>query len=261
VSERDVARAAFDAYTGRLVAQAGADDRVVGVILLGSGADPERIDAWSDHDIALVARPEAVEVLRESVAWLPDGDGLAVVGRAWHDGFAGVFDDGRVIEYAVTDLAALRTFPMTAAHVLFDRGGVAEAVDAAIAATETRRISAPDGLAAALLVELLVGVGRVRRGERLSGGDVIRSEAALTFVDLWLAVCRPGERHPDPFNGWRRIETRDPALTAVLDDLLAQPAEAAARGILALAEDVVAPVWPGWPTAGADAVRRRLGWD
>jgi hypothetical protein len=90
--------------------------------------------------------------------------------------------------------------------------------------------------------------------------DVIRSEAALSFIDLWLAVRRPGERHPDPFNGWRRIESVSPAVTARLERLLAEDAEAAARGILELAEAEIAAGWTGWPSRGAEAVRRRLGW-
>jgi hypothetical protein len=252
---------AFDAYTARLEAVARGDDRVLGLVLLGSGADPSRIDEWSDHDFALIVSPEAVAAFRGSVGWIPDAPDLAVLGREWHDGFKGIFDDGRVIEFAVTDLASLRTFPMAVARVVFDRtGDVSTAVDAAIGSTSTRGTSGPAGLAAAMLTEILVGVGRLRRGERLSGADVIRSGAALSFVDLWLAVRRPGDRHPDPFNGWRRIESVDAAVTAGLEQLLAQDAESAARGILELAETEIAAGWADWPSRGAEAVRRRLGW-
>lgn len=250
----------FDEYTARLDAAARADDRVIGVVLLGSGADPTRIDEWSDHDVALVVDSQSVETFRQTADWLPDASDLAVLGREWHDGFKGIFDDGRVIEYAVTDLDGLRTFPMAAASIVLDRGGVADAVATAVASTSTRRTSEPEGLAAALLVEILVGVGRLRRGERLSGANVIRSEAALTFIDLWIAVRRPCEEHPDPFNGWRRIESVDPVVARRLDDLLAQDAEEAARALLVLAEDSVGQEWPVWPARGAQAVRRRLGW-
>lgn len=252
--------AAFDEYTRRLVSVATADPRIRGVALLGSGADPSRIDEWSDHDIALVVDADAVEAFRGSTDWLPGSERLAAVGREWHDGFKAVFDDGRVIEYAVTDLDGLRGFPLVAADVVFDRGGVAEAVAVAASGTETRRLSPAGPLAAAFLVQLLVGVGRVRRGERLSGGDVVRSEAALTLVDLWLAVCRPDDRHPDPFDGRRRIESLDASFAARLEETLAQDAEQAARDLLRLAEATLVPAWPDWPARGADAVRRRLGW-
>lgn len=252
---------AFDRYLQRLAQAADADDRVLGLVLLGSGADPSRIDEWSDHDFALVVSPAAVEDLRGSTDWIPDASDLAVLGHEWHDGFKGIYDDGRVIEYAVTDLAGLRTFPMAAARVVLDRGGeVAAAVSAAIASTSTRRISTPDGLAAALLTQILVSVGRLRRGERLSGGEGVRSEAALTFIDLWLAVRHPGVEHPDPFNGWRRIESVDPVMAWRLEEVLAREAEEAARGILELAGDAIGEHWDRWPARGAAALRRRLGW-
>ncbi|MBN9179342.1 MAG: hypothetical protein J0J00_02170, partial [Microbacterium sp.] len=76
--------AAFDAYTERLSLAASADDRILGVVLLGSGADASRIDEWSDHDIALIVRGDAVADLRASVRWLPDGERLVAVGQEWH---------------------------------------------------------------------------------------------------------------------------------------------------------------------------------
>lgn len=251
---------AFDEYSSRLVALAESDERVQGVVLLGSGADTGRIDEWSDHDLALVVDVDAADEFRADAAWLPDATQLAAVGREWHDGFKGVFDDGRVIEYAVTDLDALRTFPLTSANVLFDRGGVREAVDQAAHGSSTRVVSTAEGLAAAFLVQVLVGVGRVRRGERLSGGHIVRGEAALTLLDLRLTVSLPGVQHPDAFDGWRRIESIDAPFAARVDALLAQDPESAAHGLLLLAEEAFAGSWAAWPSRGARAVRRRLGW-
>ncbi|WP_348789368.1 hypothetical protein [Leifsonia sp. NPDC080035] len=250
--------AAFDAYTRRVVGWARSDDRVLGVALLGSGADRDRIDGWSDHDLLLLAEPDAVPRLRADLAWLPDAERIAAVGHEWHDGVKVLFDDGRVLELGVTDPAGLARFPLAAAAIVYDAGPLAAGLGAARAGTETRRLSEPADAAAVFLVELVVGVGRVRRGERLSGGDVIRSEAALTLADL--IVARSGAGHPDPFDGWRRLESVHPAAAERLDALLARSPEDAARGLLELAEDVLAPGWADWPSRGADAVRRRLGW-
>lgn len=251
--------AAFDAYTDRLVTWARSDDRVLGIALLGSGADRGRIDEWSDHDIAVVVDAAAVEELRGTTDWIPDASSLAVVGREWHDGFKALFADGRVIEYAVTDLDGLATFPVAAALIAYDGGGVAPAVDRARAATRPRAVSPPETLAAVLLVQIVVGVGRVRRGERLSGGDVIRSEAVATLLDLMIAVLHPASR-PDPFDAFRRFEQVDADSAARLERELAQPSEDAARGILDLAEDVLGTAWPAWPVEAAAVVRRRFGW-
>ncbi|MFF2050482.1 hypothetical protein ACFVU2_02675 [Leifsonia sp. NPDC058194] len=250
---------AFDAYTRRLVAWARDDARVLGVVLLGSGAERERIDAWSDHDIAVLATPGSVDELREDPAWLPDSAEIVAVAREWHDGFTALFADGRVLEFAVTDPAGFESFPVTRAAIVYDTGVVTPALDAARLATRLRVVAGAETAAVVLLVELLVGVGRVRRGEALSGGDVIRSEAALTLIDL-LIVRTPGAAHPDGFDGRRRIEAVLPRESARLAEVLAREPEAAARGILDLAEEFLAPGWPGWPSEAVRAVRRRLGW-
>ncbi|MCI0157172.1 hypothetical protein KNO15_10745 [Leifsonia shinshuensis] len=246
----------FDDYTRRVETWARADHRVLGIALLGSGADRSRIDEWSDHDLLVLALPEAVDELRADLSWLPDADRLVAVGREWHDGIKALFDDGRVLELGIADPAGLRSFPLAAAQVVYDAGPLAEGLEAARAGTRTREVDGPADAVAVLMVQLVVGVGRLRRGERLSGGQVVRGEAALTLVDLVLS--RSGCAHPDPFDGWRRFETVRPGAAARLDAILARPAEEAARGILDLAEELLAPGWEAWPAAGVSAVRRRL---
>lgn len=48
----------FDRFTERLVASVAARGDVLGLVLLGSGAQRERLDQWSDHDFYLVGRDE-----------------------------------------------------------------------------------------------------------------------------------------------------------------------------------------------------------
>ena len=247
---------AFDEYTRRVESWARGDRRVLGIALLGSGADRSRIDEWSDHDLLVLAVPEAVEGLRSDLSWLPDADRLAAVGHEWHDGIKALFTDGRVLELGIADPEGLRSFPLASALVVYDAGPLTDGLAAARAGTRTRELNRAADAAAVLLVELVVGVGRVRRGERLSGGQVIRAEAALTLADL--IVSRSGRPHPDPFDGWRRLETVEPEAAARLDAILSRPAEDAARGILDLAEELLAPGWAEWPAAGVRAVRSRL---
>lgn len=256
----DAALTRFDDYTSRLAAWAASDARVCGLVLLGSGVDRRRIDEWSDHDIAVVVHSDRVGELRATTDWIPDADSLVSVGREWHDGFKALFRDGRVIEYAVTDREGLASFPISAAHIVYDAGDVLDVVERARRATTGSPTSAAPALAAVLLVQLIVGVGRLRRGERLSGGDVVRSEAVKTLIALLFAVRHADSPRPDPFDVRRRFEQVDAAAAARLDAELAGPPETAARGILDIAEELLADDWPDWPREGAAAVRRRLGW-
>ncbi|WP_158861795.1 hypothetical protein [Leifsonia sp. AG29] len=247
---------AFDSYTQRVVDGARGDRRVLGVALLGSGAERSRIDEWSDHDLLVLARPDAVSELRGDLSWLPDSERLVAVGREWHDGIKVLFRDGRVLELGITDPIRLRSFPVSAFSVVYDSGVLAEGLAQAKANTRVRSGNRGGDAAAVLLVQLVTGIGRVRRGERLSGGHIIRSEAALTLMDLLLDLA--GEPHPDPFDGWRRIERVLPEAASRLRSLLDQPVEAAALGILDLAEEVLAPGWKDWPRAAARVARERL---
>ena len=97
---------------------------------------------------------------------------------------------------------------------------------------------------------LLIGVGRVRRGEVLVGGNFIRTYAVERLLRV-LAHRSPDARLDD-LDPFRRIESVFPSLG--LGSALEAEPELAARSVLAIAERELGPI------AGADALRRRLGW-
>ena len=53
-------------YLDQLTAAAAADSRVIGLVLAGSSAQPERRDRWSDHDFLLVTEDGTPEEYRTS---------------------------------------------------------------------------------------------------------------------------------------------------------------------------------------------------
>ncbi|OJW01487.1 MAG: hypothetical protein BGO47_13605 [Microbacterium sp. 67-17] len=251
---------AFEAYAARIACVAQAHPQILGAALVGSGADPDRADEWSDHDVIVVARPDAVEPLRKSADWLPDANELVALEREWHDGFVGIFRDGRAIEFAVVDLNALAEFPLHAARILHDEGGLSAAIERAASATPARQRSRAEVVAVSFLFHILIGVGRARRGELVSAGDVIRSEAVESFLDLVFAVRYPDRPSPDHFDPRRRFEQVDPTLARELATATAQSVEDAARSLLTLAERTFSG-WASWPRVAAAVVRSRYGWD
>lgn len=250
---------AFEAYVARVAAAARAHPQIVGVALVGSGAEPDRIDEWSDHDFVIVARPDAVEPLRHSFDWLPDAAELVVLAREWHDGFKGVFSDGRIIEFAIVDLEALAEFPLHGARIVYDEGGLDAAIKRAVSVAPARSSSEAEAIAVAFLFQILVGTGRARRGELVSAGEVIRSEAVESLLDLVLVVQHSDRSSPDLFDPRRRFEQVDPGLARELADATAQRVEDAARSLLTLAERRFSD-WALWPRSAADVVRSRCGW-
>jgi predicted nucleotidyltransferase len=243
----------------RLVAGLAQDPDVLGVVLLGSAADTARADEWSDVDLWLVVADGTQDRYREDLSWLPDHERVVLVARETEHGRVVVFDDGRLVELAVASPRELAVFRATQFRVVLDRGGVAQAVAAiAVAPAEPRREDARRALAM-LCGRLLVGVGRARRGELVSAGELVRS-LAVGEVLVALRVLRPAPAERlDPLDPRRRVEAVHPAEAAALAAACRDDVEQCACRLLDLAEGWFAGE-PEWPAAGVAAVRGRLGW-
>ena len=100
----------FESYLDELLASCSENPAITGLVLMGSTADRSRVDEWSDHDFAVVTDTERVEELRGDLSWLPRHARIVASVREHHDGFKAIYDDGAVIEFAVTDLSGLSTF-------------------------------------------------------------------------------------------------------------------------------------------------------
>lgn len=253
-------RERFDEFIETLRRTAEATPEIVGFVGLGSTAARHRADEWSDHDFALVTLDGTEDSFRQDLGWLPWAHSVALSVIEDHGGMKVIYDDGHVLEYGITSLAHLAQWKANSWEVFYDGGGVTATMQAIDA--ETREIDANDGRDIRLvLTQLLIGVGRARRGETLSAGQSIRAEA----TSYLLAVL--GRRLPgayltlDSLDPRRRFDTVHPALAAEIASALRLAPEPAARALLDIAERELAPGWHEFPMAGADAVRRRLGWD
>lgn len=251
----------FDRFTERLVDSVAARDAVVGLVLLGSGAQRERLDEWSDHDFYLVVQGDAAEAMRRDLSWLPDHERIVVAPRETAHGLKVVYDDGHVLELAVATLDEIATFGTNHHLVMLDRGGVADAISRAVAQTPGPREVDVDRALGLFLSLLLIGVGRARRGELLAAGAHVRSYAVGELIDAWTAVLPPsGDAFVDHLDRKRRFEDAYPDAGGLLDAALAQGPEDAARALLDLAEEHLAGRVDAWPATGVAALRARLGW-
>jgi hypothetical protein len=249
----------FDSFLELLVAEATTHDDVIGVVAFGSTADRQRADEWSDHDIAWVVRPGAEDRYRNDLSWLPTTDPVAISVIEHHGGGKVVDEGGHVVEFWVTTVDGLGDWLVNRYEVLIDRGGVREAL-----AQAAGKIG-PDGPVddareiRLALAQLLIGVGRYRRGEVLSAGQSIRSDAVShLLVELGHRLSGALE-HLDSRDPRRRFEQVNPAVGASIERALRHDPETCARELLELAERLL-PDWKDFPRGGAAAIRRRLGW-
>jgi hypothetical protein len=247
---------AYERFTRDLAKSLEADPRVLGLVAVGSmarsGTTPDR---WSDHDFFVVVAPGAQESFRSDPGWLPRGRKIALSFRETAHGVKVVFADGHLIEFAVFDPEELALARVNRYRVLLDRERIGERLERI--AVDTARASLPsdDWLVGQFLTNLLVGVGRHRRGERLSGRQLVASSALGHLVVLLAKHAGAPAAALDSLDPLRRFESAFPDLGRRLGTALRQETPAMARDLfdLALAE------LPGRiPTEAAAAVRPRL---
>ena len=250
--------ARFRRYVDRLVEGLAADPRVLGIVGLGSTAMNGRApDRWSDHDLWVVVEDGAEEEFRSDASWLPDADRLVLWFRETPHGMKGVFGDGHLVEVAVFRPEELAVTRANVYRVLLDRERIGERMKA----VREETVAAPaEGrarfLAGQFLTNLLVGVARCARGERLSAHDFVRGQAAGHLLAL-IAEVLPPERPGvlDDLSPWRRFEAAYPRLADRIEHALREPVPDAALTLLDLLESQIAPGWGEYPSEAAEAVR------
>jgi hypothetical protein len=241
--------AAHRAFTATLLARLSSDPGVIGLVMLGSGSgEPPGPDAFSDHDFFVVVPPGAQERWRTGLDWLPDATSLVLSFRETAHGVKALYASGHLAEFAVFDPDELALAWVNRWAVLLDRGGVAERMAAVRRATELSAPAPADArwLAGQFLTQLVVGVGRWARGERLSGHQLVRVAALGQLVSLLRAGLPAGHLALlDDLDPFRRLERALPAEAAVLEAALLRPVPAAARGLLELAARARPELVPG----------------
>lgn len=254
-------RGEYDRFTARLRERLAADERVVGLVALGSmSGEPPEPDAWSDHDFFVVTRPGLQEALRADLGWLPDADAIALAFRETAHGLKVLTRAGHLLEFAVFSPDELAVARVNRFRTLLDRGDVEERMRGlrTRTAAEAERQRADAGwLAGQLVTGLLVGAGRYARGERLAGRAAVQA-AAARLVELLERTRLVGSAALDSLDPLRRFERADPRLGAELDEALGRPPPEAALRLLRLARRELAPHLPGFPLEAAQAVEERL---
>lgn len=258
----------FSRLSDELEQACRATDGVIGLVLLGSAADATRRDEWSDHDFFVLLEPGREHDVRVDMSWLPRFEDIVLLAREGDIGFVVGYSDGHVFEFAAATTDELAGALADDALIVYDSdGSVARLIKGARERAESGdRLAAPSEELAVndmrlVLVKLLIGVGRARRGELLNGSHFVRTWA----VDLLVRVVRaripsqlPSFR--DKIDPLRRFERGYPELATRIDEVLAQDVEHAARGLFDLVREVLEPGWDAFPSDAADAVAARLDW-
>ena len=251
--------AEYESFTRDLQERLSADPRVLGLVAVGSMARrPEHLpDRWSDHDFFVIVTAGAQESFRSNLGWIPRYGDIALSFRETAHGVKVVFRDGHLIEFAVFDPDELTVARINRYRTLIDR----ERIDERIARVAERtaaeaRPPSEEWLVGQFLTNLLVGVGRHHRGERLSGRQLVEASAVAHLVALLTRrASSPETAKLDPLDPLRRFETVFPSLGRRLDGVAGMETPEAARALL----DIALQELPGRiPPEAVAAIRPRL---
>lgn len=190
-----------------------ATGRGVALIGLGSvGRERGRIDAYSDLDFFAVVTPGNKQALLDDLGWLAAVHPIAYAFRNTADGYKLLYADGIFCEFAIFEAVELAGIPFAPGRIVW------QAADAP-AELEIPQQLRPAGDSHTLewilgeaLTNLYVGLGRDRRGERLSAMRFIQSYAVDRVLELAAQLETPGDAPSDVFAIERRAEQRHPGL-------------------------------------------------
>lgn len=217
MAHRDTLLARLDAI-GRALCDSG---QALALIGLGSvGQDLARLDEWSDLDFFVIAEPGAKGRFLAHLDWLAQAHPLVWHYRNTADGHKAVMADGVFCEFAVFEPDELAAIPFAPGRVVWCRDGVPHDIALPRRPLPWARPPDEEWLVGEALGNLLVGLLRWHRGERLSAARLVQVHALDRLVELDALRAPDGQQGADPFNRERRLEARRPALAAELPALM-----------------------------------------
>lgn len=207
--------------------------RALALIGLGSvGNERQRLDEYSDLDFFAIVQPGFKDSFIEDLSWLERIHPIAFSFQNTRDGHKVLFADGIYAEFAVFVPEELANIPAAEGRVIWQSA----AFDATTAAFQPPTATDPhtvEWLVGEILTNLYVGLGRLRRGERLSAARLIQVHAVDRLIELSPHIERPSPTVADPFTSERRYESRFPRIAAVLP-LFAQGYDRSIESALAM---------------------------
>jgi lincosamide nucleotidyltransferase B/F len=192
-------------------------NHALALIGLGSvGTELERLDEYSDLDFFAIVEDGHKAHYIQDLSWLSDIAPVAYQFQNTVDGYKLLYTDGIFCEFAVFELHELRDIPFASGRIVWKKPHIDDAI-----AIPTRKNSPSSTInvewqLGEALTNLLIGLKRFRRGEKLSGSRFVQHYALDRVLEL-ASRLEPEQPHfKDEFVNERRFEQRFPKTAAHL---------------------------------------------
>jgi lincosamide nucleotidyltransferase len=199
---------------GDSLAQSG---HALALLGLGSvGEELHRLDEYSDLDFFAIVEPGYKRHYIEDLNWLSRLAPIAYHFLNTPDGYKLLFVDGVFCEFAVFEPQELDGIPIASGRIVWKRDDAPESLHRP--AKEPVRVEqrTKEFLIGEAITNLYIGMGRDKRGEKLSAMRFIQGYAVDRLLEL-VEYIEPGQEvNRDIFVNERRFEARHPEMTSEL---------------------------------------------
>lgn len=188
----------------------------LGLLGLGSvGVELDRLDQYSDLDFFLIVKKGSKSKYLDSLFWLNDVCPLVYAFRNTVDGYKILFSDGIYGEFAVFEEDEMDNISYSEGRWIFKK----PQCDVSNVQSKPFEPVYSDDIDYAineLITNLLVGLQRYHRGEKLAAQRLIEVHALNRLLSVLPKIYVEKPVHADKYNVERRIEFRFPAIAKKL---------------------------------------------
>ncbi len=187
------------------------------LIGLGSvGLEQERLDAYSDLDFFVIVETGCKAAFLDDLSWLSAIHPVAYRFKNTADGYKLLFADDIFCEFAIFEPHELQAVPFAAGRIVWKAPGVSDDIGIPARPPGAQAPAALEWLLGEALTCLYVGMGRYRRGEKLSAQRFIQHYAVDRLLELSSRVESEAPALRDAFAPERRYEQRFPQTARLL---------------------------------------------
>ena len=195
---------------GRSLAQSG---HALALLGLGSvGEELHRIDEYSDLDFFAIVEPGHKQRYIEDLDWLSNLAPIAYHFLNTADGYKLLFADGIFCEFAVFELQELEGIPFAPGRIIWKRDDAPETLHRPAKEPVHEKQKSKEFLIGEAITNLYVGMGRDKRGEKLSAMRFIQGYAVDRLLELADQMETGQNATRDIFVNERRFEARHPEM-------------------------------------------------
>jgi lincosamide nucleotidyltransferase len=191
------------------------------LIGLGSvGEELHRLDEYSDLDFFVIVEPGYKHHYIENLEWLSRLSPIAYYFQNTPDGYKLLFADGVFCEFAVFEPQELDGIPFAPGRIVWKRDDAPDTLNRPAKEPVRAEPRTREFLIGEAITNLYVGMGRDKRGEKLSAMRFIQVYAVDRLLEL-AEYIEPEQDVPrDIFANERRFEKRHPNLAGEMSSWL-----------------------------------------